>query len=61
MEEFPAVAEQWRVVGESGAPHREVLPAGGRLSRLQQLCVLRTVRPDKMVAAVLDFVAGETH
>lgn len=45
---------------ESDTPHKETIPCEGpiELSRMQLLCVLRCLRPDKVVAAVQDYVAG---
>ncbi|KAF2360955.1 Dynein heavy chain AAA module D4 [Trinorchestia longiramus] len=59
VEDFPSRVSEWQVVGESPTPHKEALPqtSDPPLSKLQTLCVLRTLRPDKMVAAVLDYVA----
>ncbi|XP_076039498.1 dynein axonemal heavy chain 7-like [Oratosquilla oratoria] len=58
---FVDQADQWRRVFESEEPHREDLPVAEdlELSRLQKLCVLRCLRPDKVVAAVQDFVADQ--
>jgi len=51
----------WKDVWESEEPHRATLPAGysKSLSRFERCCVLRCLRPDRVVAAVTDFVAAE--
>ena len=45
---------------ESEDPEKETIPteSGEEVSRMQLLCVLRCLRPDKVVAAVQDYVAG---
>lgn len=62
--EFAEHLEEWRAVFESETPQKETIPSikEGQevpLSRMQLLCVLRCLRPDKVVAAVQDYVAGE--
>lgn len=60
MELFPGHLQEWRTVFESEDPQKETIPleSGEELTRMQLLCVLRCLRPDKVVAAVQDFVAG---
>ena len=51
----------WKVIAESESPHLEKFPTtpeGKSLSRMQILCVLRCIRADKVVAAIMDYVAG---
>ncbi|XP_037775624.1 dynein heavy chain 7, axonemal-like [Penaeus monodon] len=60
--EFAEHLEEWRAVFESETPQKETIPSlkEGQevpLSRMQLLCVLRCLRPDKVVAAVQDYVA----
>ncbi|XP_063594554.1 LOW QUALITY PROTEIN: dynein axonemal heavy chain 7-like [Penaeus indicus] len=60
--EFAEHLEEWRAVFESETPQKETIPSlkDGEevpLSRMQLLCVLRCLRPDKVVAAVQDYVA----
>lgn len=45
---------------ESEEPQKETIPTGEdeEVTRMQLLCVLRCLRPDKVVAAVQDYVAG---
>ncbi|KAA0158934.1 hypothetical protein FNF31_05104 [Cafeteria roenbergensis] len=58
-----ANASGWRAVYDAEAPHETDLPGEwgslGRLSRLQRLLVLRTIRPDKVVLAVQKFVGAQ--
>ncbi|CAL4136476.1 unnamed protein product, partial [Meganyctiphanes norvegica] len=51
--------DDWRKVFESNSPEREDIPESPDkpLTRLQRLCVLRSLRPDKVVAGVMDFVS----
>jgi dynein heavy chain, axonemal len=53
----------WREVYDSEAPHHADLPGEwgtlGRLSRMQKLLVLRTIRPDKVILAVQEFVESQ--
>lgn len=61
MELFPKHIQEWRRVFESEKPEKETIPleSDEELTRMQLLCVLRCLRPDKVVAAVQDYVAGE--
>ena len=57
---FKHLLDKWRTVIESSEPHREEIPTmegEEPYTMLQKLCVLRVLRPDKIVAAVIDFVA----
>ena len=60
MELFSDHLQEWRTVFESEDPEKETIPteSGEEVSRMQLLCVLRCLRPDKVVAAVQDYVAG---
>jgi len=54
---FGAKASEWEVIYESATPQREPFPAAyGSLSNFARLCVLRCLRPDKVVSMVNDFV-----
>ncbi|KAK7077274.1 Dynein heavy chain 7, axonemal [Halocaridina rubra] len=59
VEEFPDHLSEWRTVFESENPEKETLPCSPEtpLTRMQMLCVLRCLRPDKVVAAIQDYVA----
>ncbi|XP_063845652.1 dynein axonemal heavy chain 7-like isoform X5 [Scylla paramamosain] len=59
VELFPDYLQDWRTVFESEDPQKETIPMGEdeELTRMQLLCVLRCLRPDKVVAAVQDYVA----
>lgn len=61
VEKFPQYLQEWRSVFESDTPQKETIPCEDpmELSRMQLLCVLRCLRPDKVVAAVQDYVAGK--
>ena len=52
--------QQWRAYFDSGDPHSEPIPGkwGSKLNRFQALCVLRCVRPDKVVPGMQDFVSA---
>ncbi len=51
----------WRTVYEAPEPQRTPLPGSwaSSLTRFEKLCLLRCLRPDKMVPAVMDFVQDE--
>ena len=50
----------WRRYFDSSETHAETLPGSwdSKLDPLQRLCVLRCVRPDKVVAGMQDYVKG---
>jgi len=50
----------WEKVYDSQVPSSEKLPApwDSKLNKFQKLCVLRCIRPDKLVPAVQDFVTS---
>jgi dynein heavy chain len=50
----------WRVYFDSNETHAERVPGqwGDKLDRFQALCVLRCVRPDKVVQGMQDFVTA---
>jgi len=50
----------WRAYFDSADPHSEPTPGdwGDKLNRFQALCVLRCVRPDKVVPGMQDFVSA---
>ncbi|GAA51425.1 dynein heavy chain 7 axonemal [Clonorchis sinensis] len=56
----------WKLIYDSGTPHREPLPKGLEhvKTRLQFMCLLRILRPDKIVPAIQDYVIenlGKTY
>jgi len=53
-------SEEWKRIFDSEMVHREELPCGyaEKLSMLEKLCVLRCIRPDKIVEGVQDFVTA---
>ena len=58
-----AVAEDtasWRRIYDSAEPHKEPLPGpiGTSLTPFQRLCVLRCLRPDRVVLGIRTLVAG---
>ncbi|KAJ3049383.1 Dynein heavy chain 7, axonemal [Rhizophlyctis rosea] len=55
---FQEHIETYHKIYDSTEPQKEGLPGGWdqRLNAFQKLIVLRTVRPDKMVPAIMDFV-----
>jgi dynein heavy chain len=52
--------QQWRAYFDSGDPQSEPIPGkwANKLNRFQVLCVLRCVRPDKVVPGMQDFVTA---
>jgi len=52
--------DKWRTYFDSPDPHSEPIPGrwGDKLNRFQALCVLRCVRPDKVVLGMQDFVTA---
>ncbi|KAA0198607.1 hypothetical protein FBUS_09287 [Fasciolopsis buskii] len=48
----------WKMIYDSGNPHEQPLPAELKhiRTRLQQMCVLRVLRPDKIVPAIQNYV-----
>ncbi|MAD34110.1 MAG: hypothetical protein CMJ88_10175 [Planctomycetes bacterium] len=60
-EEFSSGAEEWKRIYDSSYPHQEHFPGKWEtsLEGVQRLCLLRCLRPDKIILAVQDFVASE--
>jgi len=52
--------DKWRAYFDSPDPHSEPIPGqwSEKLNRFQALCVLRCVRPDKVVLGMQDFVTA---
>ena len=58
-EEFEASTGPWKAIFDSVTPHSETLPGRwSKLITLERMCILRCLRPDKMVPAVQNFVSG---
>lgn len=55
---FQARASVWKHISASARPHTEQLPGewNEKLSTYQRLLVLRTLRPDKLVPGIVDYV-----
>ena len=55
-----ADVDAWRAYFDSADPHAEKIPGrwGGKLNNFQALCVLRCVRPDKVVPGMQEFVSS---
>jgi len=55
---FSSDIAAWRAYFDSAETHQEQIPSGlhERLDPLQRLCVLRSVRPDKVVPGMQDYV-----
>ena len=55
---FAENTEKWKVLYDRSDAHNEPLPAPwhDQLKPFQRLCVLRCIRPDKVVLAIQDFV-----
>lgn len=51
----------WRILHDSQQPHKERLPERfeHELHSIARLCIVRAIRPDRLVPAIQDFVAGE--
>jgi dynein heavy chain len=62
-DDVAADVDAWRAVYDSIDPDRLLaeLPQGwsGKLSSLERMLVLKAVRPDKLIPAIIDFVSGE--
>ena len=60
-EDFESATKEWQAIYDSTEPHTMALP--GRWEKtvtpLERLCALRTIRPDKVVLAIQNFVIGE--
>ena len=57
---FCAHAAEWKKVFDSSKPHKISLPGNfDSFDRLQKLCILRTIRPDKVAISMQDFVSAE--
>lgn len=63
MDHFSKNLDAWKVIYDSMTPHQEALPEPfqSKLSGFQRLLIIRTLRPDKVVPCVQDFVAREFH
>ncbi len=55
---FLAQKDAWKIVYDATDPHREKFPDEWQktLGDFQRMCVIRCIRPDKVVPAVQDFV-----
>lgn len=53
--------EEWRTVFDDENPHRATFPApyGDDVTGLQRLCLIRMLRRDKVMDAIMDFVVNE--
>ncbi|RDD45105.1 Dynein heavy chain 7, axonemal, partial [Trichoplax sp. H2] len=58
---FSIYIERWKEIYDSFEPQNEELPGdySSKLHRFQKLLILRCLRPDKVIPAVLDFVADK--
>ena len=61
--DFKANVAAWKRLYDGDAPHKADLPGKwgsmGFLTRMQKLLVLRTIRPDKLVLAIQEFVGAQ--
>jgi len=61
--DFKANVAAWKRLYDGDAPHKADLPGKwgsmGFLTRMQKLLVLRTLRPDKLVLAIQEFVGAQ--
>lgn len=54
---FLSQKDQWKLVYDSPDPHNETFPGEwGELNQFQRLCLIRCIRPDKIVPMVQGFV-----
>ena len=58
MDTFSDNLERWRSFSECDAPHQREVPVEN-CSKMQRLCVMRALRPEKMVSAIFDYVLGK--
>ena len=64
VHDFVNHLEEWKSILESETPQRDKIPRSENrppITNLQKLCVLRCLRPDKIVAGISDFVAGKKY
>lgn len=53
--------KEWKVVYESHEPHLLVLPGKWKdMTTFQRLCIIRSLRPDKLVPASRSFIQGNS-
>jgi dynein heavy chain len=59
--DFSENTDDWKILFDSSEPWKEAFSGGwgDRLSAFQKLLVLRTIRPDKLVAGIMEFVKGK--
>jgi len=59
-EEFVTSLDSWQAIYDSSTPQDQPLPGHWQrdLTALEKLCVLRCIRPDKVMLAVQNFVIG---
>ncbi|XP_055958183.1 dynein axonemal heavy chain 3 [Patella vulgata] len=59
MDHFQKQIDDWKMIYDSATPHTETLPTPwcDKLTDLEELIVLRCLRPDKMVPAIQRYIA----
>mgnify|MGYP000067473068 CR=1 FL=1 len=60
--DFEANTAKWKALFDDGEAHEHPIPGGDwntKLSMLQKMCVLRCMRPDKMIQAVQNFCSAK--
>lgn len=59
--DFAQTVSEWRKMFDSSEPWKEAFSSGwdDRLTAFQKLLVLRTIRPDKLVPGIMEFVKGK--
>ncbi|KAI8843136.1 dynein heavy chain and region D6 of dynein motor-domain-containing protein [Chytridium lagenaria] len=58
---FKAAPLLWKDISDSPEPHKEPIPEewDQRMSAFQRIIIIRMLRPDKLVPAVMEFVKGK--
>jgi len=61
-ESFKQYPEEWKSLLESPDIHKAKFPEPFKdISQMQRLCLLKVLRPDKVIASVREFIAKELH
>eukprot|EP01029_Cantina_marsupialis_P009143 TRINITY_DN2137_c0_g4_i1.p1 TRINITY_DN2137_c0_g4~~TRINITY_DN2137_c0_g4_i1.p1 ORF type:complete len:4119 (-),score=1448.16 TRINITY_DN2137_c0_g4_i1:93-12449(-) len=58
LDNFTNNIDEWKHYFDSSDTHKQPIPGGleDRMNKMQRLCILRCVRPDKMMESIQDFV-----
>ena len=62
VQKFDKYEGKWRAIYESNSPHREEFPPikdQTHFDLFHKLCILKVLRPDKLIPAVKEYVISE--